>query len=156
MAKREYAFQKEGDGYSIWTMGLSGSRQDFVDSARTKREAQRKVDKLYARDEDAERAARTKTHHATKKPRIGYFIRSQGPGGVEFDEVYVYGPTSRSDEGMVGHDLRVRPTRLGPGTYTSVVSPDDVEWTKPRGHQPTTQEIKQDVDRILADAARRK
>jgi len=109
--------------------------------------------------ERSESHAKKKTspsHHATKKPKIGYFIRSTGPRGVEFDEVYVYGPTSRSDEGIVGHDLRVRPTRLGPGTYTSVVSPDDVEWTKPVGHQPTTQEIKRDVDRILAEAARRK
>jgi hypothetical protein len=46
--------------------------------------------------------------------------------------------------------------KIGPATYTSVVSPDDVEWTKPIGHQPTPQEIKQDVDWILAKAARRK
>ncbi len=37
-------------------------------------------------------------------PKVGYFIQSRGPGGVvEFEEVYVYGPTRRSDEGIVGH-----------------------------------------------------
>jgi hypothetical protein len=68
--------------------------------------------------------------HASKKkyPYIAYWIRSRRPGN-ERDSVpiYVLGTTTRADEGIVGYDLRVRPLRLGKGTYTSVVSPDDVE-----------------------------
>jgi len=68
--------------------------------------------------------------HATKNkyPYIAYWVRSRGPGG-ERDSVpiYVLGTTTRADEGIVGHDLRVRPLRLGKGPYTVVVSPDDVE-----------------------------
>jgi hypothetical protein len=74
MAKREYGYQKESEGYSIWTIGLSGSRQDVVGYARSKRDAQRKVDKLYAQDENAEREARKAStaagpprHHSTMK-----------------------------------------------------------------------------------------
>lgn len=68
MSQREYAYQKERDGYSIWTIGISGSRQDWVADARSKREAQRKVDKLYARDELLAKAAHKEPlHHATKK-----------------------------------------------------------------------------------------
>ena len=72
-------------------------------------------------------------HHATKKkspyPYIGYFIRTRGGPRSEWDivPVYVLGTTTRADEGIVGHDLRVRPLRLGKGPYTTVVSPDDVE-----------------------------
>lgn len=87
------------------------------------------------------------------EPKVGYFIQSRGPGDrVEFEEVYVYGPTRRSDEGIVGHDLRMRPTRLGPGDYTFVASPDDVEWTKPGElKQPKSHaQIKRKVDEILA------
>jgi len=68
--------------------------------------------------------------HATKKyPYIGYFIRTRGGPRSEWDivPVYVLGTTTRADEGIVGHDLRVRPLRLGKGPYTTVVSPDDVE-----------------------------
>jgi hypothetical protein len=58
--------------------------------------------------------------HATRKkyPYIGYW---------NGEAVYVLGTTRRADEGIVGHDLRVRPLRLGKGAYTMVVSPDDVE-----------------------------
>jgi uncharacterized protein DUF6496 len=73
---------------------------------------------------------RRTTSHASKKkaPYIAYWVRSRGPGNVRDSvPVYVYGPTTRADEGIVGYDLRVRPLRLGKGTYTSVVSPDDVE-----------------------------
>jgi hypothetical protein len=38
------------------------------------------------------------TKRASKQggPKIGYFIQSRGPGDrVEFEEVYVYGPTRR-------------------------------------------------------------
>lgn len=65
---------------------------------------------------------------ATQTLRRANWIRSVGPGDSrELEEVYVYGPTTRRDEGIVGHDLRVRPTRLGPGEYTMVVSPDSIE-----------------------------
>lgn len=77
------------------------------------------------------------TGHATKKasrakanePRIAYWIRSRGGPRSSWDVVpiYVLGTTTRADEGIVGHDLRVRPLRLGKGSYTMVVSPDDVE-----------------------------
>lgn len=60
--------------------------------------------------------------------RKANWIRSVGPGDTrDLVEVYVYGPTTRSDEGIVGRDLRVRPARLGPGEYTMVVSPDSIE-----------------------------
>jgi hypothetical protein len=69
--------------------------------------------------------------HATKKSstRIGYWVRSRGGPRSSWDiiPVYVLGTTTRADEGLVGHDLRVRPLRLGKGPYTMVVSPDDVE-----------------------------
>jgi len=87
------------------------------------------------------------------KPKIGYFIQSRGPGGmVEFEEVYVYGPTHRSDEGIVGHDLRMRPMRLGPGDYTFVGSPDDVEWTRPASApiKKSHAQIKREIDEVLA------
>lgn len=63
----------------------------------------------------------------TKKPHIAYWIRSRGVGGRDAVPVYVLGTCRRADEGIVGHDLRVRPLRLGKGPYTMVVSPDDVE-----------------------------
>ena len=70
--------------------------------------------------------------HAAKKkrdPQIAYWIRSRGGPRSSWDivPVYVFGTTTRADEGIVGHDLRVRPLRLGKGSYTTVVSPDDVE-----------------------------
>jgi hypothetical protein len=69
------------------------------------------------------------TAHATQKkyPYIAYWIRSRGLGGKDSVPVYVLGTCRRADEGLVGYDLRIRPLRLGKGTYTSVVSPDDVE-----------------------------
>lgn len=87
-------------------------------------------------------------------PKVGYFIQSRGPGDrIEFEEVYVYGPTRRRDEGIVGHDLRMRPTRLGPGEYTFVASPEDVEWTRPGRSgllKKSHAQIKREVDEILA------
>lgn len=67
--------------------------------------------------------------HASRKkyPYIAYWIRSRGLGGRDAVPIYVLGTTTRADEGIVGHDLRVRPLRLGKGSYTAVVSPDDVE-----------------------------
>jgi hypothetical protein len=64
-----------------------------------------------------------------KKPKIMYFVQSRGAGGKVVVPVYVYGPTRRADEGIPGYDMRVRPLRLGKGTYTTVVSPDDLEET---------------------------
>ena len=61
------------------------------------------------------------------KPKIANWIRAIGPDGKDAVEVYVLGKCRRSDEGIVGHDVRVRPTRLGPGEYTMVVSPDSIE-----------------------------
>lgn len=62
-----------------------------------------------------------------KKPRIAYWVHARGRGGRESEPVYVLGTCRRTDEGIVGHDLCVRPLRLGKGPYTMVVSPDDVE-----------------------------
>ncbi len=61
--------------------------------------------------------------------RIAYWVRSRGGPRSSWDivPVYVLGTTTRADEGLIGHDLRVRPLRLGKGPYTAVVSPDDVE-----------------------------
>jgi Family of unknown function (DUF6496) len=67
--------------------------------------------------------------HAKRKkyPYIAYWVHTRGFGGRESEPIYVLGTTTRPDEGIVGHDLRVRPLRLGKGPYTLVVSPDDVE-----------------------------
>ena len=63
---------------------------------------------------------------------IANWVRSIGPGDQrDLVEVYVYGPTDRDDEGIPGHDVRVRPTSLGRGDYTMVVSPDAIEETDP-------------------------
>lgn len=43
-----YGYQRETDGYSVWMLGLSGSRVECVAWSRTRREAQRIVDRLYA------------------------------------------------------------------------------------------------------------
>ena len=69
------------------------------------------------------------TRHASRKkyPYIAYWVHTRGRGGRESEPIYVLGTTTRADEGIVGHDLRVRPLRLGKGAYTTVVSPDDVE-----------------------------
>lgn len=85
---------------------------------------------------DEKRAAHTTKKTSPKKTspnktssQIGYWIRSRGGPRSSWDivPVYVLGTTTREDEGIVGHDLRVRPLRLGKGAYTMVVSPDDVE-----------------------------
>lgn len=62
-----------------------------------------------------------------KYPYIAYWIRSRGVGGRDSVPVYVLGTCRRADEGIVGDDLRIRPLRLGKGTYTAVVAADDVE-----------------------------
>jgi hypothetical protein len=43
-----YAYQREAQGYAVWTIGVSGDRKDLVAYARTARDAQRIVDRLYA------------------------------------------------------------------------------------------------------------
>lgn len=60
-------------------------------------------------------------------PKIMNFVQSIGPDGKEVEQVYVYGPTTRSDEGEVGRDMRCRPVRLGAGEYTFVCAPDQLE-----------------------------
>lgn len=74
-------------------------------------------------------SATMKRSHATRRkyPYVAYWVHSRGLGGRQSEPVYVLGTTTRPDEGIVGHDLRVRPLRLGKGSYTTVVSPDDVE-----------------------------
>jgi len=75
--------------------------------------------------------SRSGAHHASKKkyPYVAYWVRSRGGPRSAWDivPIYVLGTTTRADEGIVGHDLRARPLRLGKGTYTMVISPDDVE-----------------------------
>ena len=94
---------------------------------------------------------------ASLQPKVGYFIFSRSPGdSVKFEEVFVYGPTYRSNEGAVGHDLRMRPTRLGPGDYTFVGSPNDVEWSRPGQAKKFHAQIKREVDAILAQKPGRK
>jgi hypothetical protein len=67
--------------------------------------------------------------HARRKvyPYIAYWVHTHRGGSRDSEAVYVLGTTTRADEGLVGHDLRVRPVRLGEGDYTMVVSPDDVK-----------------------------
>jgi len=73
----------------------------------------------------------TSRHHASRKkyPYIAYWVRTRGGPRSSWDimPIYVLGTTTRADEGIVGHDLRVRPLHLGKGPYTVVISPDDVE-----------------------------
>ena len=49
-----YAYEKnrKGDGYTVWTIGLSGSKGDPVGNARCKRSAQALVNRLYAKLSD--------------------------------------------------------------------------------------------------------
>lgn len=43
-----YAYQKEAKGYSVWLVSLwTGDMKDLICYARTSREAQAKVNKLY-------------------------------------------------------------------------------------------------------------
>lgn len=64
----------------------------------------------------------------TKTPKIMNFIQSWNCDGTkDVEQVYVYGPTNRRDEGMPGHDMRCRPVRLGAGAYTFVCAPDSLE-----------------------------
>lgn len=71
---------------------------------------------------------KTSSHARRKKyPYIAYWVHTRGHGGRESEAIYVLGTTTRADEGLIGHDLRARPLRLGKGTYTMVISPDDVE-----------------------------
>ena len=60
-------------------------------------------------------------------PKKMCWVQAYGPSGKETVEVFTYGRTRRSDAGVVGHDVRVRPTRLGKGSYTMVVNPDALE-----------------------------
>jgi len=62
------------------------------------------------------------------QPHKGFWIRSIGKNGADKVPVFIYGPTTRPDEGWVGHDLRLRPQSLGPGPYTFVVNPESVEY----------------------------
>jgi hypothetical protein len=55
---------------------------------------------------------------AKPKQRIAYF---------NGEPVYVFGPTQRADEGIVGYDVKCRPVRLGKGPYTFVCNPDDLK-----------------------------
>lgn len=64
------------------------------------------------------------------------YVQSVGPGPKrEIVEVYVYGGPTRKDEGDHRLDMRIRPTRLGPGPYTSVVARDMLEACPPRARK---------------------
>jgi hypothetical protein len=43
----DYAYQKERQGWSVWTVNLSGDKRDWVADAANKRQAQAIVDRLY-------------------------------------------------------------------------------------------------------------
>lgn len=59
--------------------------------------------------------------------KIMNFIQSWSSEGKELEPVFTYGATDIADEGIVGHDIRCRPVRLGKGEYTFVCSPDQLE-----------------------------
>lgn len=59
--------------------------------------------------------------------RIVYWVRSIGPNGKDRVPMVYKGRCRRSDEGIVGVDVRLRPQFLGDGDYTVVVNPDDCE-----------------------------
>jgi hypothetical protein len=56
-------------------------------------------------------------------PPIGTVVRYYGNG----ETCYYLGRCTRRDEGLVGRDVCLRPTRLGIGTYTFVGAPDAAE-----------------------------
>lgn len=60
-------------------------------------------------------------------PPIAILVQGQDRDGEILLPVYVLGATDRADEGIVDHDLRVRPVELGKGEYTMVVNPDDLK-----------------------------
>lgn len=64
---------------------------------------------------------------AVDLPPVAILIQGQDRDGEILLPVYVLGATDRADEGIVDHDLRVRPVELGKGEYTLVVNPDDLK-----------------------------
>lgn len=123
--RKGYGVRLSAPGY------LDATNWEFYSS---KKEALKRARELASEAEGEDYATKKKPaprHHATKKaaPRIQYWVRTRGGPRSSWDivPVYVLGTTTRADEGLVGHDLRVRPLRLGKGPYTMVVAPDDVE-----------------------------
>lgn len=48
---KDYKAEKQNDGtYTVWTVGLSGNKQDIVKDGLTKQSAKKLIDKLYAED----------------------------------------------------------------------------------------------------------
>jgi hypothetical protein len=57
-----------------------------------------------------------------------YWVRSWNADGSKDRVEMIYkGRCRRADEGIVGHDVCVRPAHLGDGDYTCVVAPDTIE-----------------------------
>ena len=42
-----YGYQRESTGYSVWALGLSGTRQDCIGWVRDRRAAERLINRLY-------------------------------------------------------------------------------------------------------------
>lgn len=59
------------------------------------------------------------------------FVRSRSASKIDIEPIYVLGKCTNPDEGIVRHDIKCRPKRLGPGPYTFVCAPDDVVEIKP-------------------------
>jgi hypothetical protein len=49
-----YTYQEEKTGFSVWTVGLSGSKQDCLAFTKTHRQAQTMVDRLYNKYEEVD------------------------------------------------------------------------------------------------------
>ena len=58
------------------------------------------------------------------------WVRGVGPSGEDIVPMYYKGRCDRSDEGVIGFDVRVRPVHLGPGDYTCTVGGDAVRLPK--------------------------
>lgn len=56
-----------------------------------------------------------------------HWLRGTGLGGDDVVHMTYKGKCNRSDEGQVGFDVRVRPTKLGPGEYTCTIGGGDIE-----------------------------
>ena len=52
-------------------------------------------------------------------------------GTADGISVYVCGFTDMEEEGIPGHDIRVRPVSMGPGEYTMVTDPERLETENP-------------------------
>ncbi len=65
-----------------------------------------------------------------------YWVRSIGPDGKDRVPMYYKGRCDRSDEGIVGRDIKARPVSLGEGDYTATYGGGDFEDESGKAWRP--------------------